>query len=155
MKKILMILTICAASTQAFADGFRCLSTDGNLKVAIYNQIQPDLGTRNAAMMVLSDPRVQSDRKTIATFSAKTGLLNSDELVYTAKVDLRFKGSNRKGEYLAGTRLGEIATIAVHPGFSYSTPVRHGDDLNAWMRIDKRNGDVIVQILECTRYLKN
>ena len=155
MKRMLMILTICAASTQAFADGFRCITEDGGLKIETYNQIQAELGTRNAAVMVLSDPRVQEGRKTIATFSAKSGLLNTDKLVYTSKVDLRFKNSNRKGEYLAGTRLGYVDTISLTPGFSYTNPKASGESLLGWLTIVKRNGDMIIKDLECVRYLKN
>jgi hypothetical protein len=155
MKSTAFALAVAAASfvsTSAFADGFVC--TSGDLKVKVYNQTNPNAGTRNAAVMILSDESVQQGNKTIAKFTAPQTLSN-DAASYTAKVDLRYGNSNRAGEYIAGTRLGQIDTITLDVEFSYNTPVDSGDYAMGLLTVVKRNGDVTELDMDCERYLRN
>lgn len=159
MKKTISTLAVIVASTlassAALADGFVCETAQGDLTVKIYNNTQPSAGTRTGAVMVLSDPSVQDGRKTIARFTDVSGNLSSSELVYTANVDLRFADSRRKGEYLVGTRLGEVDTIEAAIDFTYAAPVREGDAITGSLLVIKRDGSQIARDLDCARYLKN
>lgn len=71
-----------------------------------------------------------------------------------ANVDLRMKESRRAGEYLVGTRLGELSTIAVDLDFSYAKPVADSDLVTGTATLTKRSGEVIERDLVCARYLK-
>lgn len=161
MKKLVLIAGMML-SQSALADGFVCQTMESDLNVRIYNHTQPEMGTRSAAIMVLSDPVVSYGRKTIAKFSAVKGTLSSErgnpswaEMVYTADVDLRFTDSARKGENISSTKLGELAKISVLVKFSYASPVADGTELAGQMTLVKRNGEVLVSALTCSRYLKN
>ena len=154
MKNIVFVLAMTLSST-VFADGFVCESNEENLNIKVYNQTQPQLGTRNAAVMVVSDPRVASGRATIATFESADSLLTNDSSTYTSLVDLRYKNSNRKGENIAGTKLGELKYIVLHVNFSYAHPVAVGTRLAGEVTLVKRSGETIPVDMVCFRYLKN
>jgi len=156
MKKSIVVMLAVFMGTQAWADGFRCQSIDGDLNVSVFNHTQPEIGTRVGAVMVLSDPSVKAGRKTIARFTGVNGTLASDSLTYIAKVDLRFKDSRRKGELLAGTRLGQLAEIQLDvDGFTYLQPIADGDLVSGTLSLTKRSGDIIEVAMDCVRYLKN
>jgi len=155
MKKTMMILAVGLAGAQAQADGFRCETADGSLALAVYNKTQPEEGTRNGAILVLSDPAVKQGRKTIAKFTDAKGTLTNRGASYEADVDLRVAESRRKGERLLGTRLGELDRILVEVAFTYASPVEEGEELDGSVTAIKRNGDVVEAELICARYLKS
>jgi hypothetical protein len=100
--------------------------------------------------MVVSDTEVQSGRKTIARFTEESGTLTVKDLEeagtkFIGKVDLRFNDSERAGEYLFGTRLGEIAKIELYPA-NYEDA--QGDE--GYVTIRKRNGSVKYVDVSCT-----
>jgi hypothetical protein len=117
--------------------------------------VQPEEGTRNAAVMVLSDPAIAQGRKTIARFTDCNGTLTSQGALYVANVDLRFNDSGRKGENVLGTKLGHLKKIALKLDFSYRYPVNHGDPVSGVIKALDRNGETIREVVECRRYLKN
>ena len=150
----LTIVALAAFSASAYADGFGCQTTDGSLNVKIYNHVQPTDGTRNGAVMVLSDPSVMGGRKTIARFTDVNGRLDNRSSVYTADVDLRYNDSSRKGELILGTKLGYVDTITADIDFSYASPVEDGAEMGGKLVIAKRDGSKIRADLACVRYLK-
>lgn len=154
MKTLIAIAALVATGSVASADGFVCVSHAQDLKVSVFNQTEPEAGTRNAAIMVLSDPRVSLGRKTIAKFSSES-LLSNQASTYTADVDLRFANSSRKGELIAGTKLGNIDTLTLDVDFTYAAPVPAGAELDAVLTIERRSGAPIHVQMECERYLKN
>ena len=153
MKSLVAIMIL--ASTYAQADGFTCQATEHSLDIKIYNHVDPQDGTRVGAVMVLSNPSIQHGRKTIARFADANGVLENHGPLYTADVDLRFSDSSRKGELIAGTKLGELDKIKVAVVFSYASPVEDGAELEGMATLVKRNGEVIFADLVCERYLKN
>ncbi len=155
MKTILLTLIAMTASLNVHADGFKCVDQNETLGIKLYNHTHPTSGTRNAAIMVLSDLRVQQGRKTIATFEETDSLLNNSGAYYQANVDLRYSNSNRAGENILGTKLGYIDSIKVAVRFNYSEPTADGETIPGKVIITKRNGSRIVQDLVCKRYLKN
>ncbi len=152
--KNLIALMIVLGVAQAKADGFVCETWDGDLVVKVYNKTQPEDGTRNASVMVLSDPQVQKGRKTIARFQADNEVLTNHSARYEAEVDLRFSDSSRKGELIAGTKLGQLDRISLDVAFSYANPTEEGDEMDGTLVLEKRNGQTIKKQLTCVRYLK-
>lgn len=155
MKKLIVLAMTVLASSAAKADGFKCLTAEGDLAVQVYNHLSPDMGTRNAAIMIVSDPMVQEGRQTVAKFTAGNATLDQEGATYTARVDLRFKESRNKGEYLTGTRLGYVKTLELDVDFSYAKPVKAGTLLPAMLTVVKRDGEVIERNMVCSRHLKN
>ncbi len=154
MKKALLTLAMVGAlSTPALADGFICSAIDHDLNVKVYNHTSPKMGTRNAAVMILSNPTVGQGRRTIAIFRDVSNTLSNEGSNYLAKVDLRFNDSGRKGEFVAGTRLGEIATIDLSVDHVYGDNFEKGSLTTALAVISLRNGETIVADLDCERYL--
>ena len=153
MKNLIAIATL-GLSTLTFADGFVCQTLEKDLSIKVYNQTHASAGTKNAAVMVISDNKVSFGRKTIAKFNAPKTLTNQGA-AYVAKVDLRFTDSSRKGENIGGTKLGYIKTISLDVDFNYGAPLQKGETTPAVLRINKRNGDLIVLDADCSRYLKN
>jgi len=149
------VIVMTAFSVSAQADGFNCQTADGSLKVKLFNHTNPEVGTRVAAVMVLSDTAVAHGRKTIARFQEVNGVLSNRSSRYEANVDLRFNDSGRKGELILGTKLGMLDTVIADIDFSYAAPVAAGEEVEGTLVLVKRDGSRIKSELVCTRYLKN
>jgi hypothetical protein len=152
---ILATLALAALSTAAHADGFNCQTADGSVNVKLYNNTDPSVGTRVAAIMVLSDPSISSGKKTIARFTDVNGTIESRGTTYVANVDLRFNDSSLKGRNFLGTKLNNVDTITADIFFSYNDPVAAGEEVKGSLRIARRSGASIQADLSCVRYLKN
>ena len=154
MKALFAALVMMSLSAAAQADGYKCQTVEGDLNVKIYNHTSPEAGTRNGAVMVLSNPEILKGRKTIATFSSEKGTLAQKGATYVGKVDLRVSGSDRAGEYVGGTRLGELKHIVASIDHNILQPVAEGTVLKGTISFLKRNGGDDFQELVCVRYLK-
>lgn len=154
MKNTLTLIALSLLSSTAFADGFLC-STEEGLNVKVFNHSSASEGTRKVAKMIVSNEFVQAGNKTIATFSDVKGTVASYKQTYVANVDLRFKESNRKGELVGDTKLGELDLIILSVDFSYDQPVEKGIQLSGWLTLVKRDGEEFAYEATCTRYLKN
>jgi hypothetical protein len=153
MKTVFAMIAVLFGS-QAFADGFVCENLQQGIRVKVFNHTQAEDGTRNAAIMVVSDLTVKNGRKTIATFEDSDSLLTNDGATYTSKVDLRFSGSDRKGELLLGTKLGEVKFMILDIDYSYAAPVEDGAIVDGEFILKQRDGEVIRTNVICIRYLK-
>ena len=154
MKNVILAASLVfVGTTQAMADGFTCQANDGSLNIKVYHHVHAEDGTRDAAILIFSDPTVTYGRKTIATFEADRTLINVGAR-YLAKADQRFTGSRRDGELIGGTKLGQLGTIALDVDFSYGSPVEEGEEVPAVLTLNKRNGQVIEIETTCARYLK-
>lgn len=154
MKNAILATVVALSSMTAFADGFVCSVNEEALTIKVYNHTQPEEGTRNAAVMILSNQDVSFGRKTIATFDSE-GTLRNSGTVYVSKVDLRFSGSSRAGELIAGTKLGQLASIALLVDHNYSYPMEDGEETAGSVILTKRDGERIRLDAVCERYLKN
>lgn len=155
--KAFAVLLALVAGQAAQADGFRCAGLTYKQNLTVYNNVKPKLGTRVAAIMIASDPRVKTaNRQTIATFKKVQGLLSSSSTVYTADVDSRFTSVARTGENIAGTKLGLLKTIKLSVNFSYaySTPSYNGEKYTAVAKYYKENGEMKAENMICERYVK-
>ncbi len=155
MKTMIISLLALVGAVSASADGFQCINKSKTTLIKLYNNTQPSAGTRNAAIMVLSDPRVQAGRKTIARFTDVNDTISNHGAKYIANVDLRYGDSSRAGENVLGTKLGNIDAIMVAIDFTYSQPTEHGALLAGKAIVAKRNGEETIHPLSCKRYLKN
>src|SRR5665647_198611 len=121
MKTLISLLAL-SLSTVALADGFKCEQREHAVNLQVYNKTQATAGTRNVAVMILSDATVAHGRKTIASFTAdKSTVRSTGGTSYVAKVDLRVSESNRSGENVLGTKLGQIKEIRVNVAHSYAS----------------------------------
>jgi hypothetical protein len=142
-------------SGAAMADGFICDTANGQYTVKVYDQTSASKGTRNGAIMIISDNTIQLGRKTVATFESEQTLRDRQGASYEASVDLRYNNSNRAGENVFGTKLGEIDTIRLNVGYDYNSPVKSGEELDGQLIVLKRNGQKGKLQVACSRYLKN
>lgn len=90
--KFVLISFLSLLSSVAMADGFRCQSSD--FRVKLYNETQPERGTRNPAVLVVFEKGVG----TLATLKGEEILKTNDEEFVTyegqtnSRVDGRFVG---------------------------------------------------------------
>lgn len=153
--KSLIIAAALVFGSIAHADGFVC-ETQSGLIVRVFNHLAPSVGTRVPAVMIVSDSKVLEGHKTIAKFSDAKGTLTRDGYqTYVAKVDLRVSESNRRGELLAGTKLGNVDEIKLYVDYSFAHPVEEGTLLDGTLSIIKRDAGLVTEQAVCSRYLKN
>jgi hypothetical protein len=157
--KTIALLSLLVLSSTARADGFFCKGGNTGLDFKVINHTSPAAGTRSPAVMVISSPYVISGRKTIAVFTSENRTLEyRGRGVYEGQVDLRFPETGRKGENIAGTKLGELKSIQLDIEFSYS----HNDSslANSVAEIPgkifylKRTGEILEETAVCKRYHK-
>jgi hypothetical protein len=160
MKTLMIALVALTLQIQARADGFLCKAQNTGLSIRVLNHTDPGVGTRSPAVMVIADPMVQSDSKTIVLFRDDNRTLTYlGQGNYLGKVDLRFLDSNRRGENIAGTKLGELATIFLDIEFSYehnSTQLANVmKEIPGKIFYTKRSGEVLEEKVTCSRYHQN
>lgn len=153
MFKTLLVASTALSLSPAFADGFLCHSDAHHLNVKLFNHTRPEMGTRNPAVMIISDREVAYGRKTIGRFfnidaDATEGLRNY-------RINLATERDIRGGEYIAGTRLMYVRSIGFSVNFSYDNPVEEGAALDGSLMLTKTNGEIIRLDLDCTRYLND
>jgi len=158
MKTLLALSLIALLQTPlAQADGFFCRGSNTGLEYKVFNHTLASAGTRTPAAMILSSPYVISDRKTIAVFTAENRTLSYEgHGRYVGKVDLRFSETGRKGENVAGTKLGELSSIVLDIEFSYShqdsSLANSVNEIPAKSFYVKRNGEILEESATCKRY---
>jgi len=155
MKKVVTFILAYAAAAVASADGFICQETEGSLNIQVYNHVLAEDGTRSVSVMVVSDDSLEHGNRTIARFSDAKNTLSSTRQLYIAKVDLRTTDSNRRGELIAGTKLGKVDYLALAVDFDYASPVVRGSLVPGHLTVVKRDGEEIDLDMTCSRYLKN
>ena len=158
MKAIVAAVALIMAA-QAHADGFVCTSESGQLNVTVYNHVNPNTGTRTPARMIVSDETAPDGDKTVAVFNADSGTLTlgdstESNTVYVGKVDLRFSQISAKDANLLGERLADLATVSLAVGFKYGDNLAKGDEVEALITLEKRDGGTVKEQALCTRYLK-
>jgi hypothetical protein len=154
MKSLIALMILIGSASIARADGFVCQTLHGDLQIQVYNHVRAEEGTRNAAVMILSDPRVSVSNRTIAVFRDTHSNLYQEGATYTAKVDLRYNESGREGEYVLGTRLGNLDTLELSVGFTYGDGLLDGDVVPGTLDFTKRDGTDGFAEVDCVRYLK-
>jgi hypothetical protein len=152
--KNLILLAIALAPVAASADGFRCETANDTLVVKIYNNVKPRIGTRVPARVIISDSRRQFGNKTIAVFDGEKGLISAAGATYVLNVDSRFRGVERGGEDIAGTKLIQLKTIKIDVAYFYDRPLADGARVSGAMTLVKNDGSRIDRGLDCNRYLK-
>jgi hypothetical protein len=152
-----MTLVMIAASTSAFADGFKCEGLTFGTRIEMYHYLNPSQGTRNVNKMVVSNPSSQKGERTIATFDQDDKILIQKGATYIATVDSRFKTAKEGSKKIAGTTLGELQTIQVVVNFNYrvDTPSKIGQKYAALATYTKEDGSDISENMSCIRYKKN
>ena len=154
MQKLIAIALVLGSAAAAHADGFECTTRNGDLNVKVYNHTQASAGTRNAAVMVVSDPSIGAGKKTTARFTDIRSTLTNSGADYVAAVDLSEPDSSLGGRNIGGTKLSQLSTIELAIEFKYNQPVSAGEYVPGTISLNKSNGEVINLEVDCTRYLK-
>lgn len=127
--KLFAALTLSTIATlSAQAEGFKCVATDYPLTIKAH----ASESTHGEYVVVLSNSDIQYGRKTIAV--VRRAFLNDS--VLDATVDWRFLESNRKGELLGPTKIGNVKSFQIDLG-------------NEEMTIQQRNGGEVTLNLAC------
>jgi hypothetical protein len=165
MRNIFIALAL-VSGVSAYADGYKCSyrnhHTNERLNVFIYNNTTG--ATRDAAVVILSNPEYDKGNRTIAVYrNATNQLFNQDGQRYTLNEDLRYTESRRRGENVMRTKLGEIDTFDLGVYFDYTVGpavIRDGDAVDARITANFRKAvgkvrrDPVSRDLHCTRYVK-
>lgn len=133
--KLFIITALSLVSSVAMADGFRCANDD--FRVKLYNEVQPENGTRNPAVLVVSEKGVG----TIAT-------LDGSEIEKTiTETSVIYKGTTNSkldGRYVS-VKLSVRKTPSAYAKYEGQ---HHGVlTINA-------DGETVKQSVLCARYKK-
>lgn len=157
-KFMILAVSIFASST-AFADGFVCESQEESLKVQVYNHTEPTQGTRNPAVMVISDPSRAAGKRTLAVFRSDEGELFADgSRFYAFSADSRLDQLSQWdaiSHAIAGLEELEIMEVSLTTDFSYNRPVPNGAPVDGVLELVLKSGDLLWLEMDCKRYLKN
>lgn len=156
------ILSLCAffGATVAHADGFVCDATHESLRIQVYNRTHPREGTRNVAIMVISDPSKARGERTLFRFEADNETVVSQGARYIATVmtpDMILPNSENPffdAPRIQGIQFGQLQEIALEIDFSYRYPVPNGEPVAGVLELYQVNGDQLWVDLDCRRYLK-
>jgi len=135
--RFVMALALGFLGTSAFADGFKCEGTDSTLNVKVYNHVQPQLGTRTPAKLIISD-LIQG---TLAVRS--TDQIRKHNLVNT--VQYVVNGNQKLGASKA------ILQVAFKAGREV---IAEGEERSGQLILASADGSRTVYELSCERYLK-
>lgn len=119
-------------SSVAMADGFRC-SGEG-FRVKMYNQVQPDLGTKNPAVLVV--------------FEKGTGTLAS---LYGDEIEAEYSSET---VMYAGQTNGKLDGRFVHVNLEIEKQPSVDAETHAARLIVAENGLRRIAHLACSRYIK-
>jgi hypothetical protein len=138
-----------------WADGFVCNSPKGFLRIKIFHHTRWETGgTRRAAVMVLSNPRMPRNKKTIAVFQEANGTLSNSGMEYLARFDLRFSLIKSKPHHFINQiDRADVHSLLIRPNGGLG--LAHGTPLTAYMEMTMRDGRVYKGNIRCKRYLKS
>jgi len=152
----IIALAALIITTTAHADGFRCLTQDHKIKATVYDNVQPAKGTRNGAIMILSQASQDSDKSTLAVFRGDNGSLTNRGPVYTGNVDMRFAEVNQAlANDEAPINMADMSQIILNIDYNMNSPVPAGEVVTGLITFNKRSGPPSTESVICTRYLKN
>jgi len=148
----LSLLAVVSFSAQVRADGFVCDATHESLRIQVYNRTHPRDGTRNVAVMVLSDPSKVRGERTLMRFDADNDELSNHGAIYTAWVEPEIE--TLLDRRVQGIQLGQLREIVLRVDFSYRYPIGHKTLVPGVLELYQLNGDQLWVDLDCRRYLK-
>jgi hypothetical protein len=148
------LLTTLLWSPALLADGFICEAPGENLKVQVYNRTHARQGTRNAAVMILSDSSKKYGERTLARFYADNDELSNRGATYVASVQSAKLATNQRRLNVAGLKLAQIQEIILRVDFAYNRPIKAGQRTTGTLEFYRINGDQLWLDVNCVRYLK-
>ncbi len=152
LKHALAVIVVGSFAQGVLADGFVCDATHESLRIQVYNRTQAVEGTRNVAVMVLSDSSKPRGQRTLLRFDADNDGLTNDGARYSATLLPRI--SPLMDRQVQGIQLGQLHEVALKIDFSYRYPVGNDDLVAGVLELTQMNGDQLWVDLDCTRYLK-
>ena len=133
--RLFTVIAISVLGTSAYADGFKCEATDSTYAVKLFNHVNPELGTRNPAALIVSD-------------DSGTLLVRKGESI---------SKTNRKNTVrytVEGSRKLGADTAILQVRFKQGREVIEEGDARPGQLILIADGEKEVHELSCERYLK-
>lgn len=149
---VLTLVAIAGLVPSARADGFVCDATHESLRIQVYNRTQPEDGTRNVAVLVLSDPSKAKGERTLMRFDADNDGLTNSGAHYTVVVKPLILPMVDRA--VQGIQLGQLREVVLGIDFSYHYPIPGDDRVAGVLELYQLNGDELFVDLDCRRYLK-
>lgn len=153
MNQFLIVSLALLLSGPGFADGFVCKGAEETVTLAVYNSTSTP-ATRQAEIMVLSDPDFEYGSRTMAKFGRQDGALSNRGSRYVATINPRVRDSIRGNDLIAGLHVKDLSTLTLLVDFSYANPVDDGDELDAVLLLTPLSGNSVLVKMVCFRYLK-
>lgn len=157
IKKFFFLILMFSFKPALKADGYRCWSDHGQLRVKIYNHTSAQTGgTRAPAVMVLSNPSVSDEEgHTIAVFENDN--IERADNIYTGRVDLRFREIAKQPQASIGPhRLADLSHVSVKPKGEVLSPaprVGHaGAIFRSVLQLKFRDGTYVNYWFKCRYY---
>lgn len=141
-------------SAQARADGFICGTDDRELEVQVYNQTDASRGTRNASVMILSDPSADDGSQVIARLDGSNADLSNNGSYYVVQLK-QAQETEASDVYVSAFQLSQIETITLDVHFSYEDPLPAGAPMDGTLTLVGTTGHQDRKPVSCVRYLKN
>lgn len=158
MKTAALFFLVLMIPASALADGFICHGDQSGIEMAIYNQVNPHLGTRNPAVLVISDPALATSNHTEARFSPELNNFRYEgHGNYVAEVHgnvFLFDSTS-----VAGHAVNSLNEIRLKIVFSYDKDaialVDSIDEIPGTIEYTDLNNQVSNESASCSRYRKH
>ncbi len=146
-----LFAAVLVGSQAAKADGFVCADESNTYGLKIYDNVTASFGTRNPAVMVISNGSQESGAKTLATFTPAQGGLQLSGGVYV--VNLNFPPAYT--QTFGGVKMSDIKELNVLINHNFNQVLAPGQKVPGSVSIVEKSGKFAVLKLVCKRYLKN
>jgi hypothetical protein len=150
MKSFALILFALAGASVAHADSFVCENTDQQIRVKLQNHVHAGLGTRSAAIMVISDTSADVGNRTLIT---------SQDITQSGPFWTATTSAGDSETKLGALFLAQIAKVTLDiPSFNFNDANKDGTTYDGILYIyddaaSNRSADLIQ--LNCTYSTKN
>jgi hypothetical protein len=140
-----MMLTMMVGSVVQAA-GFDCIGNDTSTVISTR-----EASKKHAAFMSIDDPKVKTaSKQNIAEFYDGNGLnINKSGNVFDG--DAGLAKELRKGENIAGTKLGELSLIRLTVLYKHGDATYSGEAFAGTIRYTKKSGEVRTENANCFR----
>ena len=146
-----LFTAVLVGTQSAKADGFICVDQAGTYGIKLYDNVQPSLGTRVPAVMVISSGSQTSGSKTLATFTPSEGNLNFMTGTYHAIANF----PSAYNELLGGVKMSQIKELDFSVNHNFNQILQPSQKVSAQLKIQDKNHNSTYVNFTCARYLKN
>ncbi len=144
-------IAIFTASQAAKADGFICADQSGQFGIKLYDNVQPKLGTRSPAILIITDGSKEAGGKTLASFTPDQGDLHLAYGSYHATANF----PSAYNQLLEGVKMSQIKELVFSVKHDFNRPLPANQKALAQLQIHDKSQNTTYVNFTCTRYLKD